>query len=331
MIDYRFYQKKPPLKLSQIARVLALDLVFDDGGDISISGIAPLSEAQKIDIAYCDKSGENQIQTNAGACFVRQNDIDKLPKGVVGIIVANPRTSFSQIANHIVDLHPITADLGGGIIEDGANIHSTAIIADSASIGRGTIIGANCVIGIGVSIGRNCQIGPNCVVECSLIGDNVKIGANSVIGKAGFGVVAGANGPIDVPQFGRVIIQDNVTIGALCTVDKGAFGDTIIGLFTKIDNHCHIAHNVKIGRGVIMAAYAGISGSVEIGDFVMMGGRVGIGDHFKIGANAQIAAGSAVLSDVPNGEVFAGYPAKPRRKWMRELITIAKLAEEKKK
>ncbi len=329
MIDSRFYQKRPPLKLSQIAEFASIGGGIGDRDDIVINSVAPLNEATQSDIAYCEKAKNGEIITNAGACFVRQADINALPSQVAPLVVDNPRAAFSQIANYLVDIHDNDVDIQDGIIEDGAIIHEKAIIAKSASIGRGTKIGANSFIGIGVSIGRNCVIGPNCVIDCALIGDNVKIGANSVIGKAGFGIVPSASSLLDVPHFGRVVIQDNVSIGALCTVDRGVFGDTIIGISTKIDNHCHIAHNVTVGKSVIMAAYAGISGSVQIGDYVMMGGRVGVGDHFKIGNGARLAACSVILSDVPAGETYGGYPAKPRVKWMREIVKLARLASEK--
>lgn len=330
MIDNRFYQKNDPLKISQIANALAMDVVFKDGNDVLINGIAPLAEAQKNDLAFCISAKGLPIITNAGACLVTAQDIGKLPEGTIGLVCSSPRASFSQLANSIIQKRRgDNADDYAQNIESDTFIDRSAIIQSGAAVGKGTIIGANCVIGVGVSIGRNCEIGPNCVIECSLIGDNVRIGANSVIGKSGFGIVPGAEGLIDVPHFGRVIIQDNVSIGALCAIDKGVFGDTIIGLFSKIDNHCHIAHNVKVGTGVVMAAFAGISGSVEIGDYVMMGGRVGIGDHFKIGAGAKLAAGSAVLSDVPAGETYGGYPAKPRMKWLREIVKLAKLSDGK--
>lgn len=131
-------------------------------------------------------------------------------------------------------------------------------------------------------------------------------------------------GPVDVPHFGRAIIQDGVSIGAGVTVDRGLFGDTVVGELTKIDNLCQIAHNVTVGRGVIIAAFGGVSGSTTIGDGVMMGGRVGVADHRQIGRGAILAAGSAVMHDVPAGERWAGYPAKPMRQWLREVAWLGK-------
>lgn len=303
------------------------------GADVSVKSVAALDSAFDGDLTYCEEwHADGKIQTAASVIITKESLKDKVPDGTSVIIVKSPRYSFAQFASGFVIEKITTEDTrSDALIETGVKIGVGAIIGKGVEIGANTIVGVNSVISDGVTIGRNCVIGAGVVVSCAYIGDNVKIGANTVIGKAGFGMVGGADGIIDVPQLGRVIIQDAVTIGALCTIDRGAFDDTIIGMMTKIDNHCHIAHNVKIGKGVIMAAYAGISGSVEIGDYVMMGGRVGIGDHFKIGTGAKLGAGSAVLSDVPAGETYVGYPAKPKSKFLRETIAISRLLDKGKK
>mgnify|MGYP000498178666 CR=1 FL=1 len=155
---------------------------------------------------------------------------------------------------------------------------------------------------------------------------DVTILPGAVIGEPGFAVSAGPDGPVQMPHLGRVIVQDRVRIGAGVTVDRGLFADTLLSEGAKIDNLSHIAHNVVVGRNVVMAAFAGISGSSRIGDGVMLGGRVGVADHLEIGAGAQIAAGSAVLSDVPAGETWGGYPAKPLRRFLREAAWLSKAA-----
>ena len=130
---------------------------------------------------------------------------------------------------------------------------------------------------------------------------------------------------MDVPQLGRVILQDHVSIGALTCVDRGAWEDTVIGENTKIDNLVQIAHNVRLGRNCVLAGHVGLSGSVTVGDGVMFGGKAGIADHLTIGAGAQIAAGAGVMHDVPAGERWAGSPAKPIRRFMREAAWLAKM------
>jgi len=146
------------------------------------------------------------------------------------------------------------------------------------------------------------------------------------IGQDGFGFVGGAKGPERVPQIGRVIIQDEVEIGANSAVDRGTMSDTIIGEGTKIDNLVQIAHNVVIGRNCIIAGLSGISGSVTLGDNVTMGGGVGLADHLTIGSGAKLAARSGFMTNVPAGEVWAGYPAQPMTETMRGIATLRKLA-----
>ena len=167
------------------------------------------------------------------------------------------------------------------------------------------------------------------MIYCALIGDRVTISSGSVIGEVGFGVAPTASGPVDVPQLGRAILQDEVSIGSLCAVDRGAFGDTVLGIGCKIDNFTQIAHNCQLGLGVVIAAFGGISGSCEIGDNVMMGGRVGLGDHIRVGEGVVIAAGSGVLESVPAGQAWGGYPAKPLRQWMRESVVLKRLVNPK--
>ena len=151
------------------------------------------------------------------------------------------------------------------------------------------------------------------------------------IGEAGFGVTGGPTGAEDIPQWGRVIIQDLVSIGANSCVDRGAFDDTIIGERTKIDNLVQIAHNVVIGRNVLMASFTGISGTTKIDDGVVMGGRVGVADHVHIGAGAKLAAASGIFRDIPAGEVWGGSPGRPLRQYLREIAWIQKQIAPKKK
>ena len=214
-------------------------------------------------------------------------------------------------------------------MEEGVTVEPGAVIGPEASIGSGTTIAAGSVIGYRVYIGRDCYVGPNATLTHALVGNRVTIHAGASIGQDGFGFAMGRAGHQKVPQIGRVIIQDDVEIGANTTIDRGALRDTVIGEGTKIDNLVQIGHNVVIGRHCIIVAQTGISGSAELGDFVALGGQVGVVGHVKIGAGAQIAGSSNVRGNVPPGVRWGGTPAKPTRLWFRELTLLRQLAERK--
>ena len=322
MIDLRFYVARGPVSVADLAGGAPIS---GDAGKL-ITGVASVDRAGPDDLAYFE--GKGAPTSRAGALIVSARIADKASSGATLILADNPRAQFARCAHKIAVDRPFQGD-GVAIsplakLEDGVRLGPGVVIAPGAVIGAGTVIGPNTVIGPGVAIGRRVHIGPGVSIMCALIGDDVTIHAGALIGQTGFGVVADAGGPMDVPHFGRAIIQDGVSIGAGTTVDRGLFGDTVVAERAKIDNLCQIAHNVTIGRGAVIAAFGGISGSTVVGDGVMMGGRVGISDHRTIGRGAMLAAGSAVMHDVPAGETWAGYPAKPVRQWLRETAWLSR-------
>jgi UDP-3-O-[3-hydroxymyristoyl] glucosamine N-acyltransferase len=214
-------------------------------------------------------------------------------------------------------------------MEDGVAIEPGAVIGPRAEIGSGSVIGANAVIGAEVKIGRDCSVGAGSTISNTLIGDKVIVHPGCKIGQDGFGFVMGGSGHLKVPQVGRVIIQDNVEIGAGTTIDRGAIRDTVIGEGTKIDNLVQVGHNVSIGRHCILVAQTGISGSSTLEDFVVLGARVGLNNNVTIGEGAQLAATSNVHSDVPPGARWGGTPAKPVKQWFREMMMLERLARQK--
>jgi UDP-3-O-[3-hydroxymyristoyl] glucosamine N-acyltransferase len=325
MIDPRFYEALGPATV----RALAPDAEIGGEAGRLVSSAAPADRAGPDDLCYYEAKGGAPLLTSPAACVIAPASAHLAPNAGALILSDAPRSAFARIVVKLA--RPRRFEAGPAIdpsarLEDGVYLAPGVVIGAGAQIGAGAVIGPNAVIGPGVAIGRRTQIGAGAKIGFALIGDDVVILAGAVIGEAGFGVAGDIAGLVDVPHLGRVVIQDRVTIGANTAVDRGVFGDTTIGEDTKIDNLCQIAHNVSIGRGVLIAAFGGISGSTIIGDRVTMGGRVGVSDHRTIGAGAVLAAGSAVLQDVSAGETVAGYPAKPIRKWMRETAWLSRKA-----
>jgi len=326
MIDFRFYEALGPLT------VRALAPSNDIGGDADrlVSGVDSAERAGPQDLCYFEAAkgkGAVALQTAPAACVIAPALAHLAPKAGALILSDRPRALFARLAPSLI--RPRNFAVGVQIdpsarLEDGVQLGPGVVIGASAEIGAGAVIGPNAVIGPGVAIGRRTRIGARASLAFALIGDDVNILAGAVIGEQGFGIAGDASGPVDVPHLGRVVVQDRVTIGANSTIDRGVFDDTVIGEDAKIDNLCHVAHNCLIGRGALIAAFAGISGSTIVGDGVTMGGRVGVADHRKIGEGATLAGGAAVFQDVPAGEVWSGYPAKPLRKWLREAAWLSR-------
>ncbi len=311
---------------------------------ILIENVAPLDEAGPGTLAFFDnpKYLDALRATHATACFVVPRFAAQVPDATLALETETPYRDFAQVLARLYPeaLAPGTF-FGSNGINPGASIHSEArlepevivdpgaVIGPRAEVGSGSVIGPNVIIGPNVRVGRGCRIGPGVRIANALIGNRVIIHAGVAIGQDGFGFVVGPAGHMKVPQIGRVIIQDDVEIGANATIDRGATRDTVIGEGTKIDNLVQIAHNVRIGRHCLIVAQAGISGSTELGDFVGVGGQAGFAGHLHIGAGAQIAAQAGVIADVPAKSRLGGTPARAFRAWLRGEAMLEKLAKAK--
>jgi UDP-3-O-[3-hydroxymyristoyl] glucosamine N-acyltransferase len=338
-----FFERSGPFKLSEVAAVAGAELANADDGDCLISDVRPLVEAGAEHATFFDnRTYLAQLRgTRAVACLVTPRDVENLPDNCIALSTPVPYQAFAKA---MLLFYPqsrrslIFGDSGeagdgpvsrSAEIEDGVRIEPGAIVGPEVRIGRGTVISAGAVIGYRVHIGRDCYIGPNASVIHALVGDRVFVHSGVQIGQDGYGYAGGASGHMKVPQIGRVIIQDDVEIGANTTVDRGALDDTVIGEGTKIDNLVQIGHNSVIGRHCIIVAMTGISGSAVLEDFVIMGAKSGASDHVRIGTGAKIAGGSKVKDDVPPGGIYGGTPARPFKQWARELAAVKRLAKKK--
>jgi UDP-3-O-[3-hydroxymyristoyl] glucosamine N-acyltransferase len=308
-----------------------------------IVNVAPLDRASPSDITFYEKkrlSGDAE-RTHAGVCLTSVALAKDLPAHVTVLIVKEPFRAFVNVARALFphSLRPSSLAVPGAVagahidasarLENGVTVEPGAVIGPRTEIGGGTIIGAAAVIGTDVRIGRDCSIGSGVVLTNCLVGDRVIIHPGCKIGQDGFGFVMSGSGHLKVPQLGRVIIQDDVEIGAGAAIDRGGIRDTVIGEGTKIDNLVQVGHNVSIGRHCIVVAHTGISGSSTLEDFVVLGARVGVNNDVTVGEGAQIAATSNVNGNVPPGARWGGTPAKPVKQWFREVMAVERLGRGK--
>lgn len=344
MADLRFFDKSLPVSLISIVDLVSGSL-HRTGEITEISGCNEPEAATSEDIIFIasKKFLPRLAGTSAGAVLCSADCADDIPAGPAIIVVANAAYAFAQVARHLypqsVDptafsgettgIHPSAYIHPTATLEDDVTIEAGAVIGMNVEIGSGSIIGPNATIGRGCTIGRKTSIGPNASVDHAMIGDRVIIHAGARLGCDGFGFVPGPRGLEKIPQIGRVIIQDDVEIGANTCVDRGAMGDTVIAENSKIDNLVQIGHNVHIGRSNAIAAMCGISGSSKTGMGVMMGGRVGVSDHITIGDVSMIGASSNVKNDLAAGGRYLGTPAKPYRIAAREFAAVARLGAKK--
>jgi UDP-3-O-[3-hydroxymyristoyl] glucosamine N-acyltransferase len=308
-----------------------------------ITDVAPLDRASPSAITFFDNKtyAASAAASHAGACLTSEALAKLLPARMAALVVRDPFRAFVEVARELFPhaLRPSSlTEAGSGTgahvhptarLESGVTVEPGAVIGPLAEIGSGTVIGATAVIGTEVRIGRDCSIGAGAIITDALIGDRVIIHPGCKIGQDGFGFVMNGSGHCKVPQVGRVIIQDDVEIGAGTTVDRGAIRDTVIGEGSKIDNLVQVGHNVSIGRHCILVSQAGIAGSSTLEDFVVLGARVGVNNDATIGEGAQIAATSNVNGIVPPGARWGGTPAKPLKQWFREMLTVERLARAK--
>ena len=299
--------------LQQIAHLIDAKFVGDK--DFKISGINEIHVVESGDIVFVDHPKYYTKALESAATTILINKEVKCPEGKTLLISDDPFRDFNKITKYF---NPF--------------ISSKVSIAISAVIGEGTIVQPNVFIGNNVCIGRNCIIHPNVTIyDNSILGDNVIIHANTVLGADAFYYKKRPQGFDQLVSGGRVIIKDNVHIGASCTIDKGVTGDTTIGEGTKIDNQVQVGHDTSIGKKCLIASQTGIAGCVIIEDEVTLWGQVGTNSGITIGKGAVVLGQTGVTKSVLGGKTYFGTPISESREKLKELAQLKRLIREEKK
>jgi len=322
--------------LGDIARLIGAAIPADSGKQV-IDGAASLARAGSGDISFLSNPRYARLLETTAASAVLVTPGTPVPETAQALEVADPYVAFVRVLSLFDTRTPAIVASG---IHDSAFIHPDAVLAEGVSVGPCAVIGAGVVIGPGATVGpgtvvlAGAKIGADCIVypnvtimdDC-VVGDRVILHAGVVIGSDGFGFAPHEGTYVKIPQIGRVIIEDDVEIGACTCVDRAVFDDTVISRGAKLDNLIQVAHNVRIGPDTVIAAQTGISGSTEIGAGVRIGGQAGFAGHLKVGDGASVGAQAGVTKSVPPGETVSDYPAKPHAQALRIKASLRRLPD----
>jgi len=324
-----------PITAAAVAAQVGGVLVGD--GSIEVRGIAPLDRAGPNDLSFLAqlRYGQWFATSRAGVVLIAPELAEHAGAPTTRIVVAKPVDAmvtllarFHRKEPRAQGVHPSAVIANDVRLGEGVTIEPFVVIGEGAVIGNGSWISAQAVIGAGAVLGTDVRVHASAVVyPFTELGDRVILHAGARVGREGFGFVPQDHGVVRIPHAGRCVLEHDVEVGANSCIDRGSVDDTVVGAGTKIDNLVHIAHNVRVGRGCFFAAGVGVAGSARIGDGVQVGGQAGIGGHATVGARANLAGGAGAIGNVPAGETWSGYPARPHRDHLRAAAAIARLAK----
>jgi UDP-3-O-[3-hydroxymyristoyl] glucosamine N-acyltransferase len=331
--DARFFRRSGPYSLAVVANA-ARGVV--DELELLLEGVAPLQTAGRNEVSFLDnrRYASALDQTSAGAVIVHPDMVARVPSGTKAIRTTEPYAAWARVAALFYPVrpkspgvHPSAVVAEGASVDPSAEIGPLSVIEAGAEIGAGCRIGPCVVIGAGVIVGRDCRIGAHASLSYAILGARVYVYPGARIGQEGFGFARTNDGFLTVPQLGRVILEDDVEVGANTTIDRGSSRDTVIGAGSRLDNLVQIGHNVVLGRCCVIVAQVGISGSTVLEDFVRVGGQAAMAGHLRIGQHAEIGAQAGVISDIAPGAKMLGSPAQPRNEFFRQIASLKKMAK----
>lgn len=330
--DARFFARSGPHVLASVAEAAGGTATE---GDLLLTGVAPLQSAGPTEVSFLDnrRYASALEATSAGAVIVHPDMLARVPQGTVPIVTESPYEGWARVAGLFhpsapsrPGVHPLAfVDESAGV-DPSAEVGPFALIEAGAQVGARCRIGPHATVGEGVVLGPDCRIGAHASLSHAIIGARVYVYPGARIGQEGFSFAQTKLGFLSVPQLGRVVLGDDVEVGANSTIDRGSMGDTVIGAGSRLDNLVQVGHNVRLGRCCVIVAQAGIAGSTVLGDFVQVGGQAAMAGHISIGQGAKIGAQAGVMSDVPAGAEVVGFPAQARREFFRQVALLKRLA-----
>ncbi|MBS27538.1 MAG: UDP-3-O-(3-hydroxymyristoyl)glucosamine N-acyltransferase [Alphaproteobacteria bacterium] len=338
MADPRFFKNDGPFTIAELADAVGGEL--SDGCDpqLKIQDVAPLDEAGEGDISFLDnrKYVPAFEASKASACIVMSEFQDRAPDGMALILTDTPYRAYAKIAHAMypgtrpdATVHPSASVDPSATLAENVSIGANAVVEADASLAYGVLVGPGAILGRGVTVGEGTQIGAGASLSHCDVGANCELHPGVRIGTRGFGFDMSAEGHLDVPQLGRVIVGNQVEIGANSTIDRGAGPDTVIGDGCKIDNLVQIGHNVRMGNGCVVVAQAGVAGSATLEDFVVLAAQSGVAGHITVAPGTQLAARSGLMRASEPGAKLAGNPAISAKEYFRQMAVLAKLTKDR--
>ena len=330
--DDRFFARSGPFDLQKVADAAGGTV---RGSPRNLAGVAPLGAAGPAHVSFLDNKRYLPAleTTRAGAVIVSSAFADRVPSSTAAVVTDDPYVAWARVAALFHPPAPVRPGVHpAAVVEPGASVDATAEIGPCAVVGAGAQVGPRCRVGAGAVIGSNVVLGADtrvgvlASISHAVVGERVHIYPGARIGQEGFGFATTATGFLTVPQLGRVLLEDDVEVGANSTVDRGSTQDTVIGAGSRLDNLVQIGHNVRLGRCCVVVAQAGISGSTVLEDFVVVAAQAGLTGHLRIGRKARVGAQAGVMSDVEAGHDIVGSPAMPVREFFRNVAVLRRLA-----